>query len=538
MSVKSGETSDTIGAGPGAPEPLSAPGYTSQARHSSSGVPLFNLMNALGVGQQITPDIEAYIKTIKECFQKDPDNTPTGKITVRRLNEPAGAHAFISGNAVIILLFDELLPHDSQKFTPVSDYGFPAYRSLKNDVPGDTRLLHVIVVGKEDYVRAPQMANYLQLNLAVANNVGFSADADISLFNKLQYTIDPNAETARGFIQQHHPHTVQPRIDIGFTIYAKIPRDSSSNLQDMQDSRAIAAVGAYVEIWQPENQNYQTGAVKYAATVHITNITSLIPLPGILPLSMAIAADQFIQQNRWLQPFMSFQKGKPNLGNLSPDPQDAKKNWFAPNPAALYQWIGANMFTRPFLAVDVAEGVARIPALANYGDADYTKDVYNQIAGFFGNLNMNRDIPPVIIMAQTFCGVYGDGRPNGQLIDSRDLDYMKMLADNTQDIPARLMLQYTSDPAARARIVSERTNGSFQSRYRTRIAILQPSLLSVIAAEVSRKLAIDGSAQANSTLYTPWLADTATAYQQSNFTTSAPLTNIGGHQYSGMKYGV
>lgn len=536
MSVKSGETSENIGAAPGATEPLAAPGFSSTTR--GGPVPLFSMMNALGVGQQITPEIESYIKTIKECFQKDTNNLPTGNIVVRRLNEPAGAHAFLSGDAAIILLFDELLPHDMQKFTPVSDYGFPAFRSLQNDVPGKTRLLHVIVVGKEDYVRAPQMANYLQLNLAVANNTASSGDANISLFNNLQYTIDPNADTARGFIQQHSPHTVQPRIDIGFTIYAKLPRRDGSNLQDMQESRAIAAVGAYVEIWQPENQNYQTGNIKYAATVHITNITSLIPLPGILPLTMAIAADQFIQQNRWLQPFMSFQKGKPNLGNLSPDPQDAKKNWFAPNPQALYQWIGANMYTRPFLAVDVAEGVARIPALANYGDVEYTREVYNQIASFFGNVSLNRDLPPVIIMAQTFCGVYGDSRMPGQLVDSRDLDYMTMLAENKQDGPARLMLQYTSDPVARARIVSERTNGSFQSRYRTRIAILQPALLSVIAAEVARKVAIDGSTQANPTLYTPWLTDTVTAYQNSNFNTTAPLSNVGGYQYGGMKYGV
>jgi len=534
MAVQHPDTNATLQSAPGATttETQQAPGYSTDKNTPR----LFAMLNMLGVGQTLGVEIEKYIEAIKASFQKDAGGHSIGQITVRRLAEPTGAHAFISGDAVIILMFDAMLPHDMQNFTPSSDYGSLAFKSLEQEFGKTKKLLHVVLVQPEDYPLALQMANWLQLNLAVATNTANSADSNLSVLNGLQFSIDPSVETARNFIQQNSPHAVQERIDLGFTIYAKTPRqDNNMPRLSIEESRPIAAVGAYVEIWLPENQAYTTGTPKYAATVHITNITALLPIPGILPMCMAIAADQFIQQGRWLQPFMSFQKGKANLGNLSPDPQDPKKLWFAPTPDALYKWVGANMYTRPCLAVDVAEGRCRVPALANYGDYKYSGAVYDQIGAFFGNLPMNRNAPPFTVMAQTFCGQYGDQRAPGHLVDSRDLDYIKLLADGSQDQSARLLLQYSSDPALRARVMSERTSGTFKSLYRTRISIITPDVLTLIASEIKSKVAIDGSSQNNQILYTPWLTDTMASYQNANFGTTAPVSQSG-RTYAGMIY--
>lgn len=535
MAVKSPDADMNIHQATSGAETQNAPGY---AMNTSGDNPnLFSLMNKLGVGQTLGVDIEKYIESVKACFQKDSNNQVIGQIAIKRLSEPNGAHAFISGDAVIILMFDAMLPHDMTNFIPSSDYGSRAFAAFKREIAPTARLLHVILIQFEDYTRAQQIASYIQLNLAIATNSYGSAESNIALLSGLQYTVDPNVETARQFIEQYNPHAVQPRIDIGFTVYAKTPRQPGRQLA-LEESRAIAAVGAYVEIWLPENQNFNTGRPKYAATVHITNITATLPIPGLIPMCMAIAADQFIQQGRWLQPFMSFQKGKVNLGNLDFDPNDAKKLWFAPTPDALYKWVGANMYVRPCLAVDVEEGQCRIPALANYGDIEYTNAVYDQITAFFGPLPLNRSIPPFTIMAQTFCGQYGDQRNTGRLMDSRDIDYLQLLAAGSQDPSARLLLQYSSDPTLRARVISERTGGTFKSLYRTRISIINPDILTMLAGEIKKKVSIDGSSQNNQILNTPWLNDMMAQYQNASFNTSAPLSQAGYNNYGSMRYGV
>jgi len=531
MSVRSAE-SDTHNhaTAPNNSDTMQAPGYS--ARDQRNGIPaLFAKMSALGVGQNLGVDIEKYIETLKGVFQKDLIGG-VNNISIRRLSQPTGSHAFVWGDSVIILMFDAMLPRDQQNFNPSSDYGAIAYEAFKQEIGANKKLLHVILVQPEDYVRVQQMAEYLLINLAIGNNA--AGDVKVNDLNGLQFSVDSNCDIARTFIESHNPHTVQPRIDIGFTIYARQPRTPGQRNLLPEESRAIAAVGAYVEIWNPpaNGQYSPTISPKYAATVHITNITSLFPVAGIIPLCLAVAADQFIQQNLWLQPFMSFQKGKPHLGNLSADPQDPQKMWWAKTPDELYTWMQANMFVRPFMALDISEGYARIPALANYGDYSYTNVVYDQIMEFFGNNTpLNRSTPPFNIMTQTFNGQYGDPRSTGRATDSREIDYMKLLAEGSQDPSARLLLEYKMDPTIRARLLSERTGGSFKSLHRTRISILSADLLSTLAGQVKSKISIDGASSQNQTLPMPWVTDMMTQYSLGTFTTSA--ASSGGIPWTG-----
>ena len=531
MAIQTAPDNQNNNNAPGVAAPLRAPGFNESG---SGSTPLFAALHNLGAGAALGQDVEKYIEGVKGNFPKDASGAANSHITVRRMSEPHGAHAFQSGDAVIVLMFDALLQRDTQNFTPSSDYGRLVGQAMQRDNK-NLRLLHVVLVQPEDYARTQQMADYLLLNLAVAN--GGVPDNNISLLQGTQFTIDQSVDTARAFIEQYNPHATQPRIDIGFTIFARTPRQQGQRHLSVEESLPIAAVGAYVEIWLPEDRSFTAGPIKYAATVHITNISSRIPLPGIVPMCMAIAADQFIEQGCWLKPFMSFAKNKPNLGMLSQDPKDPKNLWFASNADELYRWKDTNMYPRPMLAVDVAEGQARIPAIAVYGDTDYMQNAYEQIRGFFGNsILLDPSQPAFNIMAQSFNGQYGDTRLGGRLTDSRDIDYLKLLAEGAQDPSARLLLHYNVDPAVRARLIYERTNGSFKSLYRTRISLINPILLATLAREIVHKVALEGSVQANRNIATPWLTDTMKLYQGSSFNTTAPFS--GGNPTFGMRYGI
>jgi hypothetical protein len=517
---------------------MQAPGYPTDEYVYGGATPFMQAVNSFGSGMALGQNVEAYITALKSFFPKDANGGP-GPISVRRMAEPVGTHAVILGEYGFMLLFDELLAHDTQNFQPASDYGQRANQAFIRDFKG-TKLLNYIIVQPEDYTRAQQMANHMALNLNFYSGVGALNDASIGLMEGTLFSVDTSVEAARSFIDQRNPHSTPPRMDMGFTLYARTPRPrNDGRFLNVEDATPVAAVGAYTEIWLPHGQEAQImagGNIRYAATVHITNMTSALPLPGFVPLLMAIAADVFIEQGRWRQPFQSFQKGKPNLGNLSPDKVDPGKVWFAPNMEDLNTWCFHNMMPRAILAVDVADGQARIPALALYGDdgVDLNSHAYEQIANFFGNIAMDRSQRPFNLMTTTFVGQYGAAA--GRFADSRELDFMKLLADGVADPSTRELLQQFVDPAARARKLYELTGGTFRSLYRTKISLPLPALLANIARVIQQRVRIDGQPSNTRIVDTNWIGDWMRTYASNSFSTTKP--NRVNDDYPSVNYGI
>lgn len=511
-----------------------APGPTAQPMRSAnpmsgSGNQLFDLMNTLDAGQSLGSNIEDYLKVIKSYFTSDASSSST-TIEVRRLTQPNGAHAFVSGNHAIIMLFQETLPSDTQNFSPISDYASYALEALKNMFGKTINLINMVVVLQNDYSRAQQMARYINVSLKIATNPMIH-DTTISVLGDSQYSIDPDVNGVRAYVNNLNPSNVAPRIDIGFLIYAKQPRrNNSMPIGPFEDMRPIAAVGGYTEMLKSKDQ---TGMVKYLPMVHITSIASDIPLPGIVPLCITIAADQFISTGRWIQQFSSFQKGKPNLGQLSQDPNDPKKLWFATDPMTLETWRMANCLPA-VLAVDVVEGTARIPAVADYGYLPKAANVYEQIHKFFGaRIQFDRTQSPYLIHATDFIGVYGDR--SGNLVDSRNMDYVTLLADGSQDAATQILLEYPMNPTDRARVIAEKTGGTFRSIHRTNISVLSPNLLSTLAMAVQQSLIIDAPQGQTRMTSSDWMRAQSTLYQSQNFSVTRQETRGGygiGNMYS------
>lgn len=507
------DNTDTTTRAPGieAPQPMRAPG---PGFGTSGGNALFDIINTLGGATSLGGAIEEYLKTIKSYFVSDTTSTDHIKIDVVRLTEPNGAHAFVADKKAIVMLFTETLPADTQNYTPSSDYANYAVRALRAKFGEDVKLVNVVVVLPQDYSRAQLMAQYIHVSLTVATSRKLLNDTTIGILGDNQYSIDPDVVAARNYINQLNPSSVSPRMDIGFVIYAKSPRRSGMQLGPLEDMRPIAAVGGYTEMLISKDQS---GMIKYLPMVHVTTIASAIPLPGIVPLCVTIAADQFVSTGRWIQQFSSFQKGKPNLGQLSRDPADDKKLWFATDPQTLDTWRVQNCLPA-VLAIDVAEGTARIPALAAYGYLPHANAVYDQIQSFFGSrITMDRTQAPYLVHATDFIGVYGSGAGGGTLIDSRNMDYMTLLADGALDSSSQVLLQYPLDPTVRARVISEKTAGSFRALYRTTISVLSPNLLSTLAMAVQQTLQIDAPQGQNRMSQTDWMRAQSALYQAQNF---------------------
>lgn len=503
-------------------DPLSAaPGVISDippsGREDAPGLNLgsnrvFGLMNTLNATNSLGQEVDTYIEKLKSFFNKDA--IADARIVTHRLTQPTGSHVFMMGNCAIIILFQAGLT-DQQNYAPQSFYGRAAARELTSRFK-DARLINYLIVSPQDYDRVAQMGQYIAVSLAIASNPSFY-NQDVQLLSGNEYVVDPDVMAAKAYINQINPHALQPRIDIGFIVYAKQARTQGMPSW-AEDQRPIAAVGGYTEMMQRRQDH--TGAIKYVPLVHITSISSGIPLPGILPLCLALAADQFISSRRWVSQF-GFQRGKPNLGNLSADPQDPKKLWFANTPQERDEWIHANTLPA-VLAIDVVEGQARIPTIALYGDPQNATRVYDQVQHFFsGKLLLDRTQAPFHVQAVDYIGAYGEH--GGTIQDSRNIDYLNLLAaGGTQDENARFLQNYPQDPTIRARVVAEKTGGSFKSLYLNQISVLNMNLLGVLASAVQNTIQITSTGTTSRMTSTDWIAAQANASLSQNFTTTRP----------------
>jgi hypothetical protein len=496
----------------GAPNPeqtqFKAPGFD-----SSKGLGGFGgLINTYGQNQSLGTAIDEYIKNIKGYFGNDVATTGGIKIDVHRLNNPRGAHAFVSGEHALLMLFSDLLMADTQNFLPVSDWAPNAAAALRERLGGNIKIINTVVVIPQDYTRAQQQARYINESLMTVVRPGLHS-ANISELADWQYSIDPDVLAARNFINDRNPSSVMPRTDIGFVVYAKPPRRQGQMVGPMDEMTAVAAVGGYTEILSTPVAGNQ---IKYAPIVHITSVVSIVPVPGLVSLALAIAADQFIGSGRWISQFSSYQRGKPNLGNLFPDPQDPKKMWNIQSDADLNNLRNA-YFLPAMLAIDVADGTARIPALADYGYVANSGKVYDQIQNFFGmRLQLDRTQQPYTLQPSDFIGVYGD--PSGNLVDSRNIDYMTLLASGgTQDPSTSMLLGYPLNAADRARVVYDKTGGSFRSLYRNTTSVLNPQLLGILARAVVDSLGIEPPRGQSRMSSQQWLEAVGQLYLTQNF---------------------
>ena len=510
----------TIGGAPAAP--------------GNSGSSVTQLMHLFGSASSLGSHVDAYLEQVRENLEKMPQ---LGKeIKIVRLSDPTGAHAFIYRDVAIVITFADLVPSEPLHFIPVSAFGANAVNALHTAYPGDAqgngklRILNHVLIHRTDYDRAQQFAQYISHSFMVATDSNI-ANTTIDAFNGDDFVIDPDVMATRQFINSLSVHGVAPRIDVGFILYQKTRQISRGQGIQLDDMKPIMAVGAYTEMVIDHHHQYSHKEIRYIPTVRITAIQSLIPLGGIIPLALALAADQFTdgpgRQSRWRQQFNTFVKGKPNIGNLSPG-IDGKGLWFAPDATARDEWISQNCIPA-VLAIDVVEGQARIPSIASYGIQASHYKIGQHIAHFFNNgVVVNTAMPPCQVINTDHIGLFGDN--GGALHDSREIDYLSLTASQgTQDVQSQNLLKYYSDPAIRARVIAEKTGGSFKSMYACYTSVLSSQLLQALCQYVVTTLRINSQQGINHPMATDWLRAQAEFNAQSNFS----ATRHGSQQPSG-----
>ena len=321
----------------------------------------------------------------------------------------------------IAIIFDET--YHPTDYVPAVRYVNELCDTFRNLTGG--HLMESIVITPEDYPRVEKMAAWLQNAITSAVDTRIS-NMTVDTLTKTPFFIQTDMTAVRSFIDRFSPHAVPTRDDVGALICVQKDRtDTNGNLQ--RDIVPILAFTGYTEFVTTAGNPYgMTGTVQFVPIVTITDVVSQIMAKNFIGMVLPIAADYLIRQNAWLRPYSQFTKDKPNIGRLIPDPANGNQPWFATDMNARNEFL-QRYIAAPQLAVDIADGRARIPGIDNYANnqAQALKDM-----GHFLNLEniVNRG-NFLLCNLPSYTGTVSDRKSTP--VDSRCVDYLSLAAEIT-----------------------------------------------------------------------------------------------------------
>ncbi len=442
--------------------PLGAGAEASEISGSNKAIPLLDLMASMRSTSRLSAEGRDYIDQLKRILTDAKEGIAFKRLSSDKIEALCVVHE--STHMAINLLFDE--SHTTIDNTPAAMRAYDV-KAQAEAVDGTVNIQQSIVVTKLDYPRVEQMAAFISNFFKVL--VSDASRMDIRSLTGIKFSVVTNAEMVRNFVSKLSPHAVAARDDIGVLICIDVP-SQAPNGQRLVEQRPFMAITGYTRILDPQNTNQ---GVKFIPIPTITDIVCSIPNRNLIAMALPIAADAFIVQSLWTQPYKDLSKGKPNLGSLCV--VDGK-----PVPCQTVEQLRAfihNYLCQPFLAIDITEGRARpqgIDALTNA-----PARVLDSIAKFLSTNTLDWSNPsnnPIIMEFFNYTGYYLD---KGQYKDTRCVDYLD-LATKVGDVRtiAGFLVQPKLDNVMFDNIKAIHAGETTKSVYRTTTVLLNAPVVS------------------------------------------------------------
>jgi hypothetical protein len=429
----------------------------------------------------------AYSTRIKEILKESFATCAFHRITASNYE----AHVFYAQGFGVGLIFEE--SYTATDATPPACAKADLVTRCSTVLAGVT-LLETIVVRKEEYDRAGQMASFIK-NTIISSANGHLSTMSLEAFGGTEYLVTADMQRVRSFIQQRSPHAVPARDDIGVLLYAKAPKadapQSTFNPRDRYNLVPVMAITGYTQFFlqapvttmAPGGMAF--GQPKFMPMTIVTDIVADLRNPQMMAIGLALAVDAFIIRYGWLNQFNSYTENEPNIGRLINDPK-TNRPWVAKNVAQRDDFLQKYLTSpTPLLAIDVQEGRARIPSLS-YLIRNH-EQLLAALSKFTGQDFGKMD--PVVGRYPQFDGQVVLG--STQTVDSRCIDFLRMAVDipNTDDL-ARFLLQLT-DIRAGLEEVRRLFPNTTVGLYATMRCVLQPAFVTMVASGLQSRIRIE-----------------------------------------------
>jgi len=425
-----------------------------------------------------------YIETLTETLKKlDPS------VIVEHLPHRIESFAIINPalKKAFILLFQEDYTASQATMPPTEYMPEIVLRSFKTR-HSDVACLQYIVVSAADYGRAVKMAVHI-VNAFRSVTPGIAITG--STFRQMRLVPCTDLKQVTNFIDKYSPHEVPDRADWGVMLNRVINNERNeayTNIREPELHPIVAATGytKFLQIGDGLN-------VRFLPIVVITNVTSTVPSTDILPLILPVVAGTVIQNKLWLRPYTSWSDNKPNLGRLLVDPVKKTLKLFH-NIDEQNAELAGKMIEVPYLALDCAEGRARIPYLEKLVMTD-TSTGTNQntyipelVSRFFGPVEAANFLAtcPVSTIC-TFLNYEGVYTTGGKKLDTRNADYLNTVTATKDYQRSHRMLAQCMAPAQHLIDVTEvYGEDAVVPLYRVHTLVFNSALINILANAVSR----------------------------------------------------
>jgi len=323
-------------------------------------------------------------------------------------------------------------------------------------------------------------------------------DVNISALDGSEFVTSWSVNEARAVIASISPHGTPPRVEYGMTLKVKIP-SSTPNERGADEYRTVGAVGGYMDFMEVEETMIGQGQMvrKSRPIFKVTAIESYMPTEGMAMLMLGAFVPNVVETYNWLQQWDSLSKNNPQPGMLFEDPTNPGQPLLASSRDELEELMRLR-FLQPLVAIQQQDGNSIIPGLHRMWSTDVAarRHFIARLCNFLQIEDEYGDLGQVTEnIAYTVEGVYGDERGSGQLVDTRNIDYLYVA--NKAGSPTavdpqmrRILLNQVHDPREypieRARVVRD-VAGSFIPLYLTSTNVVFPGFWSWLIERINSK---------------------------------------------------
>ena len=365
-------------------------------------------------------------------------------------------------------------------------------KRFKAAIASEATLLQSIVIAEEDYSRSSNMANHIAMQIGV--NVSHEV-LTVENFRSSNFVCTTDVSKVKKFIDDYSPHAIPARCDIGLLLSAVVKKDPRLLAPGENEWREIPlmAISAYTSFSKNINNNqfgnYNSSFSNEKDIIPCVNISDIVvnrAYKEFISIAIPLAAHQFIRTNGWLSAYNNYSITSQNLGNLLIDKESGKPA-FTATQADRDDIIQRFIQMPPYMAVDIADGRARISGLDNYGNTEKLYEVIADMQRFLNVEQLGVSQNPIIDKIKTYEGYVKN--KEGQLVDSRCIDYLYLCQSNVSlDIAGRFLFQ-PRDPLKRSKDVAQ-IHPEHKTLYSTTKVALHSAFVSTIGAQLEHALKI------------------------------------------------
>jgi hypothetical protein len=456
----------------------------------------YSMASRIGL-TRIDPTVQPYLDSVLELVK---DNLPDTQVSLVRCEKIKNSFAVrINGSDgsknFFVLLFNNPSDPASPNLVPASARLQFVVQELTDAHPdGNVRILdaRVLVAGyKPDMDRTREMANTI-VTVFQVSTVPRYRDSTIDQLQSTELSADWSLTNARNLERSLSPHGIAPRMDVGLVVNAKVRNNFGREFQELDtEFMPVGVIGGYVEFRERERININ-GQIRlmYRPIFTITVMAAVVPTEGSGALLLAALAPMVYNSLFWLKQWQNLSgKDVPTPGFLEENPDNKGTPLVVDSQEALMEFAGT-YFAEPVIAMQFVDGRDSIPGMFRFGlpNAEHKRHFIDRLTQYFkapSETNAGGAILTQLIETR-FEGAYGS--VDAQLVDSRQMDYLKIAATAgygsiSPEMRQVLLNGNTSTATERARLV-QNFAGSLLPLYLTNISLVDPKVINWIATKI------------------------------------------------------